>query len=111
VLIIDVPTGAEVLETATKRLAEEGISTGVIVSIVGAVDRCRISTMPRDDASKDIIRDYAEPFEMLGNGEVREGVPHVHCTVGREDGLALAGHRHSAHVGHWFVRLYVIPST
>lgn len=108
-LIINVPAGEEVITTATKRLADAGISHGAIVSVIGAVEGCAISTMPADDAGRDIVREYADPFELLGCGEVVDGVPHVHVTVGREDGTALAGHLHWARVKTWFVRLYVAP--
>jgi uncharacterized protein len=66
--------------------------------------------MPADDAKSDILRDYVEPLEMFGTGEVVDGIPHIHCTLGREDGVALAGHLHWAKVQTWFVRLYVLPA-
>lgn len=108
-LTIHVESGEEVIETVRKRLAEANVRSGAIASVIGAVDSCCISTMPKDDASKDILRDYAEPFELFGAGEVIDGTPHIHVTAGRDDGLALAGHLHWAKVGHWFVRVYVIP--
>jgi predicted DNA-binding protein with PD1-like motif len=64
--------------------------------------------MPRDDASRDLVRTYTEPFEMFGTGEIRDGKPHVHAVFGMEDGTALSGHLHSATVRHWFVRVFVL---
>ncbi|MHA5053039.1 PCC domain-containing protein [Streptomyces sp. SD15] len=108
-LTIDVGKGEEVLGRVKEELALRGIAKGAIVSVIGAVDRCEVSTMPKNDASSDIIRSYADPLEMFGTGEVRDGIPHIHAVFGTEDGTAVSGHLHAATVGHWFVRVYVIP--
>ena len=44
--------GEEVIETVTKNLQVKGIKDGAIVSIIGAVDECCISFMPKKDAKK-----------------------------------------------------------
>jgi uncharacterized protein len=104
---IDVNAGQDVFKVLEQRLIDENVRDGVIASVIGAVDECCVSTMPKDDASRDIRREYCEPFEMFGTGEVRDGKPHIHCVLGREDGTALAGHLHRAKVSTWFVRVYV----
>lgn len=94
----------------TEEIAKAKITSGAITSIIGAVAECVVSTMPKGDASKDIIRTYAEPLEMFGTGEVIDGKPHVHAVFGTEDGTAVAGHLHSAIVREWFVHAFVISS-
>lgn len=98
---------AELMATLEERLAELGVKAGAIVSLIGAVDSFTISTMPADDASKDIITDYDQPAEMSGTGEVVDGKPHVHATMAVEGDRGLSGHLHRATVGHWFARVYV----
>lgn len=99
---------AELMSTLEERLAELGVKSGAIVSLIGAVDAFTISTMPAADASKDIITDYDQPAEMSGTGEVVDGKPHVHATMAVEGDKGLSGHLHRATVGHWFARVYVM---
>lgn len=64
-----------------------------------------------DDASKDIVTEYRQPFELNGTGEIVDGILHLHCTLGREGDHALAGHLQWAHVDSFFVHAYVLPLT
>jgi predicted DNA-binding protein with PD1-like motif len=108
--LISVSPGEEVIESITRQLAERDVANGAIVSLVGAIGACAISNMPKNDATSDIINEYKQPFELSGTGEIKEGVPHIHCVLGTDDAdRALAGHLHWAHVDHWFVNAYVIP--
>ncbi|MFE9928904.1 PCC domain-containing protein [Streptomyces sp. NPDC005533] len=107
-LTIEVAQGEEVLSRVRTELAARSVVKGAIVSVIGAVDHCEVSTMPKGDAGSDVIRTYTDPLEMFGTGEVRDGVPHIHAVFGTEDGSAVSGHLHAATVGHWFVRVYVI---
>ncbi|WP_165494941.1 PCC domain-containing protein [Actinomadura roseirufa] len=102
--------GGPLVEALTAKVAELGITSGAIVSLIGAVDEFTISTMPEDDASKDIVSTYAIPAEMHGTGEIVNGVPHIHATFAVAGDRGLAGHLHEVIVGHWFARIYVIPS-
>ncbi|HSW87553.1 MAG TPA: PPC domain-containing DNA-binding protein [Candidatus Saccharimonadales bacterium] len=106
---IEVRSGEEVIEKVTKVLLEKHIQEGSIVSVVGAVAACCISTMPKDDAKKDILTEYHEPLEMSGTGEVLEGKPHIHAVFGREGNSAIFGHLHWAQVTEWFVHVYIVP--
>jgi len=106
---IEIKSGKEVVETITKVLHKKGITEGSIVSIIGAVDECAISTMPKDDAKKDILTEYQEPLEMSGMGEIVDGKPHIHATLGREGNTAIFGHLRWAKVKHWFVHVYIRP--
>lgn len=108
-ILLAVKPGEEVLETLTRSAAEQGISHGAIVSLIGAVDACTISNMPAGDARSDILTDYQQPFELSGTGEIVDGRVHVHVVLGRAGDAALAGHLHRASVETFFVHAYVIP--
>lgn len=101
--------GEELIETVTRRAAEQGITNGAIVSLIGAVDACAISNMPAHDATSDLISEYQQPFELSGTGEITDGKVHIHVTLGREGDVALAGHLHWAKVETFFVHAYVLP--
>ena len=107
-IVISVRPGQEVIETVASELSRLGVESGAIVSLVGAIDSCCISNMPRDDAKSDILTEYKQPFEMAGTGEVKDGKPHIHCILGREGDTALAGHLHWAQVQNWFVNVYIM---
>jgi predicted DNA-binding protein with PD1-like motif len=105
--VISVMPGQEVVDTVTAQLARRNVKNGAIVSLVGAIDRCGISNMPKGDAKKDILTEYEQPFEMSGTGEIKDGRPHIHCVLGREGDVSLAGHLHWANVETWFVNVYI----
>jgi predicted DNA-binding protein with PD1-like motif len=109
VLLITVRPGEEIIGTVTRHLSEQGITTGVIVSVIGAVDSCAISNMPANDSRSDLVTEFSEPFEMSGTGEVRDGEPHIHCVVSGEGNRTFGGHLHRGMVGSWFVNVYVAP--
>lgn len=109
ILKIHIKPGEEVIEKLTSFLKENNIQEGSIVSLIGAVDACCISTMPKDDAKKDILTEYHEPLELSGTGEIHEGKPHIHCVLGRENNVAIFGHLHWANVTSWFVNIYIVP--
>src|SRR5262245_27780248 len=108
-LLLSVKSGEEVITSITRQCAERGIKSGAIVSLIGAVEGATISNMSHNDPLADIINEYSRPFELSGTGEIKDGVPHIHCVLGTDDeDRSLAGHLHSAHVNHWFVNAYVI---
>lgn len=106
--VISVKPGEEVMESLTRQLAEQGVERGAIVSLIGAVDACCISNMPKHDASDDILTEYQQPCELSGTGDIADGAPHVHCVLGTEGDHALAGHLHWARVRTHFVNAYVV---
>lgn len=108
-LLLTVRPGDEVMESLRRQMAEQEIRNGAVVSLIGAVDACAISNMPADDASKDIVTEYRQPCELNGTGEIVDGALHLHCTLGREGDVALAGHLHWALVDTFFVHAYVLP--
>ena len=106
--VIEVSDG-DLLEGITRQAKELGITDAAIVTLIGAVDSFRISTMPADDATKDIITDYDLPAEMSGTGDVVEGKVHIHATMAVEGDRAISGHLHLAQIGTWFARVYLLP--
>jgi hypothetical protein len=48
------------------------------------------------------------PFELSDTGEIKNGVLCLHCVLGKEGDVALAGHLHWARVENFFVDAYVI---
>jgi uncharacterized protein len=108
VVVIEV-RNAELMETVATEAKRFDITNAAIVSLIGAVDSFTISTMPRDDATKDIITDYSVPAEMTGSGEIVNGAVHIHAVMAIEGDHAVAGHLHRAEIGTFFGRAYVIP--
>ena len=99
----------ELIKVIQKEIENLNIKNGAIVSIIGAVDECCISNMLKNDAKKDILNTYKEPFELSGTGEIKDGKPHIHCVLGREKDETLSGHLHWAIVKNWFVNIYILP--
>jgi predicted DNA-binding protein with PD1-like motif len=107
--LLAVKPGEEVIQTLQRRAAEEGLSNGAIVSLIGAVDSCAISNMRDLDATSDIATEYQQPFELSGTGEITDGRVHIHACLGPERDVALVGHLHWARVERFFVHAYVVP--
>ncbi len=106
--VISVNPGEEVMESLTRQLKEQGVQRGAIVSLIGAIDACCISNMPKHDATDDILTEYQQPCELSGTGEIADGTPHVHSVLSTEGNHALAGHLHWARVETHFVNAYVV---
>lgn len=107
--LVSIASGEEIMETITRKVAELGVRNGAIVSLIGAVESCAISTMPKDDPMKDIITDYEQPLELSGTGEIKNGDVHLHVVMGAEGNETISGHLHRATVKTFFVNAYVIP--
>jgi predicted DNA-binding protein with PD1-like motif len=108
VFVIDIRDD-ELMETIARESKRLGITNGAIVSLIGGVDRFTVSTMPADDATKDVITNYDVPAEIHGTGEITNGTVHVHATMAINGDRGVAGHLHRAEVGTWFARAYVLP--
>lgn len=107
-IVIEV-RNAELMETVTEEAKRLDIDNGAIVSLIGAVDSFTISTMPKHDATKDVLTNYTLPAEMTGTGEITDGTVHIHAVMAIEGDQAVAGHLHRADIGTFFARAYVIP--
>ena len=109
-LAIEVRDG-ELLATIEQSAREQGIANAAIVTLIGAVDSFTLSTMPADDATKDVITDYELPAEMTATGEIINGRPHIHAVMAVEGDQAISGHLHKAQIGTWFARAYLLADT
>ena len=107
-LLVTAQPGDEVVASLSGQLSEYGVANGAVVSLIGAVDSCCISNMPKHDANQDILTEYHQPFELSGTGEVKDGVLHLHVILSGEGDAALAGHLHWAQVRTFFVNAYVL---
>ena len=105
--LVKVEKDQEVLATLAAAAAELGVTDGAI-TLIGAVHEATVSVMRKSDALDDLLREYAQPFELTGTGEITAGQIHVHVTLAGED-LTVAGHLHSATVRDFFVHAYVSP--
>jgi predicted DNA-binding protein with PD1-like motif len=109
VILVSVQPGQEVIATITAELERQGVRNGAVVSLIGAVGTCSISTMAADDHTKDIVTDYTSPIEISGTGEVKDGTVHLHVVLGLAGDETRSGHLHAATVDHFFVNAYVMP--
>jgi uncharacterized protein len=71
----------ELITNLTHQAKQHGIDTGAIISLIGAVDAFTVSTMPADDATKDVLTSYNLPAEMSGTGEIVDGKVHIHAVL------------------------------
>lgn len=107
-IVIDVHPGHDLMDELYVMAIANGVTDGAIVSLIGAVDSFALSTMPADDATKDVVTEYSQPAELSGTGEITDGEIHVHAVMAIEGDRAVSGHLHKAWVATHFVRAYVI---
>jgi predicted DNA-binding protein with PD1-like motif len=93
---------AELVESLTKQAAESGLADGAIVALIGAADAFTLSTMPSDDATRDVLTDYSQPAEMSGTGEIVGGAVHMHATMAIAGDQGLSGARPPSATGGSF---------
>ena len=108
-LLVSVASGEEMIATIEAELAKQGVANGAVVSLIGAVESAAVSTMAKDDASRDIVTEYHQPLELSGTGEIKDGKLHVHVVLGAEGNTTISGHLHWARVKTFFVNAYVLP--
>lgn len=106
---IHIEPGSEIIKTITNYCKKNKIKNAAIVSIIGSLDKGRVMSSSKTDAKADIFKDFSEPFELSGMGEISEGNVHIHCTLGRVDGTIIMGHLEEGFVENWFVNIYVLP--
>lgn len=105
--VVQVTKGEEVHNVISREIQERGVRDAAI-TLIGAVQQCCVSVMPKGNALDDILTEYDQPFELTGTGEVTGGKVHLHAVLAGE-GITVAGHLHWAKVQDWFVRAYVTP--
>lgn len=108
-IVLEVRQG-ELMAELTAQAAARGIGDAAVVSLIGAVESFTVSTMPADDATKDVLTTYELPAEMHGTGEFVAGKPHLHVTMAVAGDRAICGHLHEAWVKTWFARVYVVEA-
>jgi predicted DNA-binding protein with PD1-like motif len=106
-MLVQVNRNQEVIETIAREASKRDI-TAASISLIGAVQQATVSVMKKDEPRVDHLREYDQPFELSGTGEITDDGVHVHVTLAGED-LIVAGHLHSATVRDFFVRAYVAP--
>jgi uncharacterized protein len=109
VIVLEV-RNAELMESITKQAAEQGISDGAIVALIGAIDSFTVSTPPIGDPTAHTYSSYPLPAEMTATGEIVDGKPHIHAVMAVQGDRTIGGHLHKAQLGASFARAYVIPS-
>jgi predicted DNA-binding protein with PD1-like motif len=108
--LIRIGERGDLVEQLAAELAARGIANAAVVSIVGAVRSATLQTMVAADPKTPSVTEVRNA-EVAGVGEVVDGVPNLHVTLGVEGGRAFAGHLSAATVGGWaFVNVYVIPA-
>ncbi len=108
-LVVEIREG-ELLDQLRQAARDKGITDAAIVTLIGAVDSFTLSTMPADDATKDVLTDYDMPAEMTATGEIVDGKPHIHAVMAVEGDRAISGHLHRAQIGTHFARAYLLTA-
>ncbi len=107
--VIRVGERGDLVKQLAAELKARGIANAAVVSVVGAVRTATLATMKTGDPKVRILSEHRNA-EVSGIGEVEDGVPNLHVTLGMEGGQAFAGHLHAATVGGWaFVNVYLLP--
>ena len=109
-IVIEVLEG-DLLDELGQAARARGITWAAIVTLIGAADSFTLSTMAADDATKDVLTDYAVPAEMTATGEIIDGKPHIHAVMAIEGDRAVSGHLHRAQIGTHFARAYLLPAS
>ncbi|MFB9360186.1 PPC domain-containing DNA-binding protein [Actinoplanes nipponensis] len=92
-MLVQVSRNQEVIKTIAREASRRGI-TAASISLIGAVQRATVSVMKKDQPKTDYLREYDQPFELTGTGEITNDGVHVHVTLAGED-LIVAGHLHA----------------
>ena len=108
-IVIEVLEG-DLLDELGQAARAKGIEWAAIVTLIGAADSFTLSTMPADDATKDVLTDYAVPAEMTATGEIIDGKPHIHAVMAIEGDRAVSGHLHRAQISTHFARAYLLTA-
>ena len=105
--LVAIAPGQEVLDVISRAAAERGVTDGVVVSLIGMVDTCAVSSMSRNDHKNDIVTEYSQPLELLGTGEIRSGTVHLHVVLSAEGNESISGHLVWANAGPATTNAYI----
>ncbi len=87
--------GQSLIREFEKDLSAEGIKSGTIMTVVGALKNFKIVTIYQDSNEvppEHFEKEFNNKIELTGNGIIDEGKAHIHITGGLEGGAALSGH-------------------
>jgi uncharacterized protein len=91
-----------------RKAKDAGITRAAIVSVIGWVEGFTVSTSTADGSAQDVETAYDQPADLMGNGDIIAGRPHVHVTMAVEGDRAVAGHLISATIGNGYAYVYLI---
>lgn len=107
-VVLKIADRGEFIEQLTEQLKARGIENAAVVSIVGAVRTATLATMKAEDPKTTVLSEHRFA-EVSGVGEIENGVPNLHVTLGLEGGQAFSGHLQEATVGGpYFVGMYLL---
>lgn len=100
-------SGQLLKEEIEKRVKENGIKAGVLLSIVGAVENV-VLRMAGSTPDNQIIKKWNESFEIVsGTGTVSTEGCHLHVAFADKDGNVVGGHLKDGCVVQYTVEIVV----
>jgi len=94
-LVLRFTDGEDLLEGMKKALKEEAIDSGVVLGGVGMLKNPQLAFYKGDGVYEPLpVDEEVELCALNGNIAIVDGEPfiHVHATLGKADGKAVAGH-------------------
>jgi predicted DNA-binding protein with PD1-like motif len=88
-IVIRLDEGDRIIESIEKICHEEGVTSGVIITAVGALKECKLIFR------RGCQGEFHEHFEIIGNGNISvlDGKPKVHLHIsGGNDSKQVSGH-------------------
>lgn len=84
--------GAQLKEEIERTAVEKNIDAGVLLAVVGALQKCRLR-MAGAEPDNQPIREWNEPLEMVsGTGTISKAGCHIHLSVSDKQGNVFGGH-------------------
>jgi len=85
-------SGQLLFEEIEKKVKENGVKAGVLLSIVAGLDNARLR-MAGSDADNQTVKQWNEPFEVVsGTGTVSLDGCHIHVSLSDKNGKVIGGH-------------------
>ncbi len=91
-LSIRLQPGQFLKEEIVRIAAEHDIRAGVLLSIVGGLERA-VLRMAGSEPNDQVVRTWEEPFEIVaGTGTISKNGCHLHLAISNRDGAVIGGH-------------------